>query len=376
MKYVIEDTTLNAIGDAVRAKGNTEDKILVSNLATAINNLPSGGDIEVEPIVLTGDCSYACGGDIASTYIDLFGNTISTNNVTSTNYLFQRNTLSKIPFDINWSNSTYGSMAYTFNYAENLKELPKINNAYPSTLSTMFGNCTSLREIPEDWCDTWNWERMHTYSSASMGSMFSYCSSLRKIPNTLLSNLWGMGTSGFYTMYSRGFNYCCNLDGVIGIPIHPANLTSNCFDNIVGFCIRLKDFIFQTNEDGTPKVAKWKNQTLDFSYYTGYAAVGNRYYFIQYNSGITADKEVKDDATYQALKDDPDWFTCDINYSRYNHDSAVATINSLPDCSATGTNTIKFSGNAGAKTDGGAINTLTEEEIAVAAAKGWTVTLV
>jgi hypothetical protein len=65
-------------------------------------------------------------------------------------------------------------------------------------------------------------------------------------------------------------------------------------------------------------------------------------------------------------------------YSRYNHDSAVNTINSLPDTSAYlatagGTNTIKFKGNAGSKTDGGAINTLTAEEIAVATAKGWTV---
>ena len=68
-------------------------------------------------------------------------------------------------------------------------------------------------------------------------------------------------------------------------------------------------------------------------------------------------------------------------YSRYNHDSAVATINSLPDTSAYlaangGTNTIKFKGAAGSATDGGAINTLTEEEIAVATAKGWTCSFV
>jgi hypothetical protein len=102
---------------------------------------------------------------------------------------------------------------------------------------------------------------------------------------------------------------------------------------------------------------------------------------LNYNSGITADKEVKDDATYQALKNDPDWFATKIEYSRYNHDSAVNTINSLPDTSAYlaangGTNTIKFQGASGSLTDGGAINTLTEEEIAVAAAKGWTVTFV
>ena len=68
-------------------------------------------------------------------------------------------------------------------------------------------------------------------------------------------------------------------------------------------------------------------------------------------------------------------------YSRYNHTSAVNTINSLPDTSAYlatagGTNTIKFKSNAGSATDGGAISNLTEEEIAVATAKGWTVSLV
>ena len=64
-------------------------------------------------------------------------------------------------------------------------------------------------------------------------------------------------------------------------------------------------------------------------------------------------------------------------YSRYNDNSAVNTLNSLPDCSSLSvSNTIKFNGEAGSKTDGGAINTLTEEEIAVATAKGWTVSLV
>ena len=64
------------------------------------------------------------------------------------------------------------------------------------------------------------------------------------------------------------------------------------------------------------------------------------------------------------------------DYSRYNHDSAVETLASLPDTHAYGTNTIRFRGASGSATDGGAINTLTEAEIAVAASKGWTVTLV
>ena len=49
MKYLIEDTTLTAIGDAVRTKGNTSDLIKVSELPNAIINLPSGGGGEDLP---------------------------------------------------------------------------------------------------------------------------------------------------------------------------------------------------------------------------------------------------------------------------------------------------------------------------------------
>ena len=78
------------------------------------------------------------------------------------------------------------------------------------------------------------------------------------------------------------------------------------------------------------------------------------------------------------MKNDPDWWTTDIAYSKYNHDSAVRTLNSLPDVSisGSGSGTISFEGELGSATDGGAINTLTETEIAVATAKGWTVTYV
>ena len=125
-----------------------------------------------------------------------------------------------------------------------------------------------------------------------------------------------------------------------------------------------------------PYSCNWKNQVINLSY-IGYSSGIDQ--ICNYNSGITQDKNVINNTTYQALKNDPDWFTCDYSYSRYNHDSAVRTINSLPDTSsylatAGGTNTIKFNQLSGVNTDGGAINTLTDAEIAVATAKGWTVT--
>ena len=181
-----------------------------------------------------------------------------------------------------------------------------------------------------------------------------------------------------YAIYYGMLWNCYVLDEVVNMPIpYTAEWTSNATANTIQSCHRLKNFTFAM-PDGKPYVMKWKNQTMDFTTYVGYASLSGN--VVSYNSGITADKEVKDDATYQALKNDPDWFTLKPEYSRYNHDSAVATINSLPDTSEYlaakgGSNTIKFKGSCGSATDGGAINTLTEEEIAVAASRGWTVTL-
>ena len=104
-----------------------------------------------------------------------------------------------------------------------------------------------------------------------------------------------------------------------------------------------------------------------------------------YNSGITTDNLVNATNIWRDEKDsNPDWYATSYSYSRYNLDSAIATINSLPDTSAYGTNTIKFKGDAGnselegSQSEGHifrAINNLTEEQIAIAAAKGWTVSL-
>ena len=211
--------------------------------------------------------------------------------------------------------------------------------------------------------------------------MFYYCFSLRRITPKLLSNMWNKANGYYYSCYYQAFSYCYVLDELIGLPVALGNYTSNAFTSCFNSCYRLKDIIFETNDDGTAKTANWKSQIIDLTDYVGYVPSGYKYTILDYNSGITEDKEVKDDATYQELKNDPDWFSLDINYSRYNHNSAVNTINSLPDTSAYlategGTNTIKFKGQSGALTDGGAINTLTEEEIAVATAKGWTVSLV
>ena len=181
-------------------------------------------------------------------------------------------------------------------------------------------------------------------------------------------------------MYDGEFYYCASLDEIKGLSPLSNNINSNVFVSTFNYCFRLKNIIFDVQENGTPYDANWRSQAIKIDVGYCYGGSPNKALILDYNSGITADKEVTDDATYQALKNDPDWFSCNINYSRYNHDSAVNTINSLPDTSAYlatagGTNTIKFEGASGTNTDGGAINTLTTQEIAVATAKGWTLSL-
>ena len=396
--YSIQDETLTAIGEAIRKKTNTTELLTPIEMAEVIDAIPD--PISIEPIILTGACSYGCAGAVASSYIKNFGNTISTAGLTDTDYMFHQSTLETIPFDINFDVSTYRRMGSMFNKCNNLKELPKIEYAYPEDMGSLCANCNNLRYIPEDYFDKWDFSRIHTYAYSGWSGMFMYCYSLRKVPTFLLNNMWSTATSSFYAGYAS-FSSCYALDEIDGLGVQNATITSNLFSQLISYNFyRIKRFTFATNEDGTPKTANWKGQTIDFSnnigcfLYAGGADTSawsestrnsaiNSSNITKYNSGITNDKLIYNAETYEALKNDEDAF-CIMSrddgpkYSRYNRISAVETIKSLPDCSTYiaangGTNTIKFKGISGEWTDGGAINTMTAEEIAVATAKGWTV---
>ena len=385
-KYVIDSSTLTSIADAVRTKGGTTDPIVVSDIPTAITNLPSGGggDLPEEAFVISGDCSYRFSNNGWNWYIEKFGNKITTKDINNAQHMFSDcSTLTEIPFDLNFDSSkNYHSLGNIFSTCNNIAQLHKLNNVKVYQTRNMFENCHRLRTIPDDIADTWDWSYLESQTDAYNGdqnNMFVGCYSLRSIPMTLIKS--GNPYSNYnYSYYNYGFYYCYVLDELINLPIPYTKYkwNSNAFSRTFEYCHRLKNATFALN-NGVPYTVKWKSQVIDLSSYVGYARLSKD--ILKHNSGITADKEVTDDASYQLLKNDPDWWTMDVNYSRYNHDSAVATINSLPDTSAYlatagGTNTIKFKGQAGASTDGGAINTLTEEEIAVAAAKGWTLSLV
>ena len=405
-KVFIEETTLTAIGDAIRGKTGKTELIDPANMSTEIAGIETGsggGSEDIPDIVISGSAQYACAGALAGAFIELYPTKVTTKELTELSYMFYNYTGEYIPFELNIVPSQ-ARTSYMFYACPNLKATPTIDcghtyskgmgymfasstyltdvgpvlNAYPDDMSNMFSYCQSLRELPNDFFDTWNFEQILSYSYANISSVFANCYSLRAIPTSFFEKLSpGPRVSfDFYGhLYQLGYN-CYAMDEMTNIPLPHEDVTfsSNLFSNAFGNAARMKKITFATNEDGTPKVRKWSYQYLNLSSYVGHTSYSG--YVCDYNSGITHDKRVTDDASYQALKNDPDWFTTDTAYSRYNHDSAVETINSLPDTSAGETNTIVFLGEAGSATDGGAINTLTEEEIAIAAAKGWTVSLV
>ena len=409
---------LSAIGTAIRNKTGKTALMTLDEMPTEIASITSGGEPVINPLEVTANGTYTatdcdgyspitvnvpqdgaptdaeltisgnCDGRFAKGVwdwiINKYGNRITTENINNANNMFDRSTVETIPFELNFSQTGNNVISYMFSSCSNLTSIPKFNNCKPSTMYYLFRTCYRLRYLPEDIATWFDWSYLDSLTSpfadSSRDDSFIGCYSLRSIPMDFLAHGNPVGASN-RSIYYHGFQSCHVLDELVNLPIphYNATWTDNAFSSSFYYCYRLKNVTFALNpETNAPYVVEWKKQNIDLSEYVGYCVGSSD--ILNYNSGITADKEVTDDATYQALKNDPDWFTANIAYSRYNHDSAVATINSLPDTSAYitangGTNTIIFKGASGSSTDGGAINTLTAEEIAVASAKGWTVSI-
>lgn len=333
----------------LKYKDGNEWKVANKNVAYEISDIPAPTQQELTFGNTTGytdfDFSYFNYNGIWDWFITKYKDKIQLKRVRYCNYMFHNSKLTSIPFKINLN--SVGN-----NYSLGMNNI--IENSKIQTLDNVF-------VLPP----------VGSFKQVGLDNCFYSAKYLRKIPTEVLELTKLENSSKRNLIYFNGFRFCYVLDEIIGLgaPIMSGKMTYNAFVSTFDLCQRLKRLTFDPNQ-----VVEWKGQIIDLTKAVGYGSYADKY-------GFSSTKQIKDDATYQALKDDPDSWTSDINYARYNRISAVETINSLPDTSAYlatagGTNTIKFEGNAGAKTDGGAINTMTEEEIAVATAKGWTVSFV
>ena len=235
-------------------------------------NVPTGGGVEIpeEAFVFSGDCQY-CFSDHWGWFINEYGDKITTKDITNCQSMFYNAQLiQEIPFDINIA-STVSSFANMFYRLVGLKNLPYIKGTLkPATgnynnnpsMQYFIYDLPNLREMPDDYFDTFGGEEFWISTKQFTGNRsnwFVNCYSLRRIPD--LNKCMNQAT-GYSSLYQCLCSTCFTLDEIINLPICEAIMTSNSFSNMATRCCRLKTLTFAVNEDGTPKTAQWKSQTL------------------------------------------------------------------------------------------------------------------
>jgi hypothetical protein len=378
-QVIIDDTNLKNIANAIRKKDGSTASLKPSEMATAIAKMTIGEQVIPDSVFTQGFPNnnyrfYATNMNwLLENYAEYYEPlTLSTG-------MFMENLLLEtIPITLTASNYDLAQVFYNCN---NLTEITNFNDEPDSTFTLMntptnemFYHCIRLRTIPNNifgvnYTTNNYWDE---FGESERQAMFAYCYSLRKLPN--ISGLDDGGTNHRISIYWEMCHDCYALDEAINLPVSRGTYTSNMFSHTFNHANRLKEIKFVVNADGTAKTANWSNQVINLSYYCGYADDYRK--LTNYNSGCSG--LVNSSSNYNTYKDTEGWYSADYRYSRYNLTSLVNTINTLPDTSAFiatngGTNTIKLKQDAGKYTDGGAVSDITEEQAAVATAKGWTI---
>lgn len=339
---------------------------------------------------------------------------INKDNLTSISYAFRNNEFVTDLSEIKITEKSPPSCLDVFQNCINLKKIFDISSIIEKVstlncLSSLVDGCYSLeqKEIQKLLDSVYYYQKKNYPQGALIGDNYMLKEVDLSKNETMLN--------GSDILWTQGVNCQPTLQKIISFKVATKGATSSQIwdSNYWSDMYMLSSFVFPTGDNGSPFKAMLAKQNIDFSkekgyknnykvgqkeevYKYGYVNKQHNIYFGEPSTSKTFTvEEIK--AKYNAVKQFDDWHSCGSNYfkvtyndhqynpsiltARYNHDSAVETLNSLPDTSeylatAGGTNTIKFNGIQGALTDGGAINTLTEEEIAVATAKGWTVTYV
>ena len=374
--YLIKDTTLTNIADAIRAKKSSTDTYTPAEMATAISSIETGGgggELTEEDLTFTNDLRYFNYYGRMGKLIKKCGSKMKFNGVNNLSYAFQGNDLLNSDFS-NWTIDLYKcDLTQCFSGQSYIIAYPKFQGTV-TRLEKLFHRSDSIELIRDDLfsADT---EFISTTSGHSYYGIFYGCHNLKKVPlwfkNMTFTVNKDIDYSSYSSVYNDTFNSCYALKELT-LPIFPApaKLKSNNFNSTFEDVKSMRKFVFAPPPAGNEAVL-WSHQTINLAHWLS-----------GYDPSASGSKVIYDDETYNLYKNDPDARAQSLEYSFYNHDSALETIRSLPYTQMVDVpdsqlqNVIKFYGKSGEKTDGGAINTLTTEEIAIATNKGWTVSFV
>ena len=217
----------------------------------------------------------------------------------------------------NLDTSKATSFSSFFYNCSSLTTIPKINTSSATYLADMFNGCSSLTTIPE----------INTSNATNMTRMFSGCAKLQSIPL--------LDTTNVTSMYSM-FSLCASLQSIP--ELNTSNVTS--MDSMFYSCTSLQSIPLLD-------CGKVTNMNTFFSYST-----------INTLTDLGGFKDLKISVTSYFLDKAPN----------LTIESLMNVINNLYDLTGNG-----LSGQS-LKIGSTNLNKLTGEQIAVATAKGWTLT--
>lgn len=369
--------TFTNIADAIRSKTETTDKITPENMPAMIEGITTGGNVmelsitsngtyrapegidgytpvivnvpqdgspSAEALKIKGVGNYRFAFDNWNWFIEQYGNQITTENIIVAESMFaQSPSILEIPFDLNFDKEN-GAVIQSIFVNSGISKCPKMTGKITNT-NMMFGGCENLEELNDDFYNEIDWSFFDNIPAdnhwdGNRSQMFWCCRNLKKMPPIEFLNHGSRETWGSNTIYWCGFQYCNNLEEIVDMPIpHYFIEGTDGLDGFVEECYKLRKLTFALGEDGNPQMVKWGGLVL----------------YLNRNTGWEGDN----------------------SNSVYDLQSAIETIHSLPDATnaindGMDMNTIVFSSTAGAN-NRGAIGDMSEEDIALAAAKGWTV---
>ena len=381
---LVEESSLSNIASAIRVKNGSTAVYKPGEMAAAITNLPTGGG-DTETITFSRDIGFLFASNGGSALYEAVKN----KNLVFSNIQFGRGVFYDMstndtitPFTIHLLEGMYwvpGNVDFRGFYegssvVSNIVIDPPIEGATPAReeFQSFFAK-SRLKNIDLSCIDT----NYPIFGQTGAMDLFSESGYLRSINFTNSPDRYFAGNS---IQYNGTFYHCFDLDSIEDLyTTRQTSFIEATFNN----CSHLAKLTFKT---ASPSNAKnpYYSSDIDLStvgYYTNVSEGYKRDSLLHNNSQIAKSlvrknttKEITNATTYAELKNDPDAWTTNVAYSRYNKTSAKETLTSLPYINEA--HTIKFNGEAGSATDGGAIKNLTSSEIAAATAKKWTVAFV
>lgn len=327
----------------------TADTVSPSTLALGITAHDKSGNIitgtmdnsliPTETLLkFTGDLSYFDYNGRMDKWFKTYKNLLSFDDATDAQNMFYSSTLTEIPaITFNGASSAMGMFMQCYNLTTFPTLATKKSGKETLDCVNMFNNCKKLVELPNNTYFSSVFATGAFAGTYSFMGMFQNCLALTKLSDLSIFDrkirAKQYSTDTNQGNYMNLFSNCQSLQELSNFPLRNSGDTYdvNMFSETFYKTYSLRKLTFSATGSFS-----WSNQVIDLST-AGY-------------SNSVAD-------------------------SVYNHNSAVETLNSLPTVSGS-SNYIKFKNGAGSATSGGSISNLTSEEIAVATAKGWTVSLV